>query len=1295
MAEPQKKPEEEDVFSEDYKVDVKDLSDREIRETSSFISNRVLSALLGGKQERELAQASLRLEFKGRTKMSEVENFIGRYDVARNFKKLKKSLKGNPYASAAFLEKLEGDPNWQNTLLAILEDNTFELLEINLDILPDLWNFLKIQWGQPTKIKLFLDARSHWQDNPNVFARLAEILSDRSDFFETYRNIPSSVEKGSAVILQGLDKYPSEPNRWKTLYDFVNLIRLTSCLEILLSDFDVDFLVDENCYQECNDFYEKNRGEQGALVAKLRFSYIKLRYPEYAELTEDERFFSRFTYYRNFLASVKHMLYVFKVYKEAGEDKETADQRVYALTSSRGFSHVKDPNDFEAAEPWVTAFHKPESMDTQEYERPMKAYIKLSKEDPTKAAHYLAVFVRLSKIWEGGGGALASIHKLYPFYEMDLEQLDICAAWAEGFNIHDDNDLKISESYIRIYKSDTAKAAEYRRLLYRSGHSNHLPRGHYTKLRRLHEVYGDDVVKLTVCSNWCDEVEVNSDGKESEKEAVQIFIALQEEGQEKYEKAWREFLTKLRELNGELGKENLKELAHSCLVSIPGQSNFPALLERTQLMLTCVKKTAALFSDAKQEACAKWLLDSVNFNTIVSDATDVDFVAQVLGRNGLNTQDILEGYAESLKANAITRKDRNLVLEFLQHFRVVSPAIISGYKTAKAGGSEVVYLAQLNSVTGKMTGAEKLTTAERNLPYYEDLIREVYKNNVGHWTDYENNKSCEDKEEDIAHYQYKPRYTIDLFSQSEIKVKPGEALDKTKTDQLVKSVMEVSAELGSKEYEPSEMKKMVERKVDERFDKVLKVGGREKPKLDTLGVEEKLCVIVLDAMYGDNKTDDKELKKLLISYEFAYFEDIRDYVQGTNDRVSRAPNKEYALLCELNTFFSDRIKEINKRIIQTGFKDPKVAQVVPIYFEQLSRSEMSRQRQSKVEGMQPAKLGLTGAFIKQITKTLEGKSGKKYTTEEVKKLIARYEKATGGLPENASSSTKQRTKAVYGQLRSQREKTRQLAEFVTGQDLDPRRIHLGEMNVAELMQAEQNISGGAYDPIQFEAYTVQRALNLFTEEKDFLASELDKFISETAVEEVKEEGEEGKEAKEKKAPIIRKREVLNAYFAKNKETANARMVGGVCVSGDNPKKVGKDCMWNMKNYFELVLEDPETHRCMGVVLLHAFEEDGKTLAASFNPSSTYLYKVDEAALFKGLLETLKDFAVENKFTRICSSQNKAIRTNRTGGIFERTMDEEISKVGKVYQFPEAKKFSYSPSYEIQAMDTLWEAKKAA
>lgn len=55
------------------------------------------------------------------------------------------------------------------------------------------------------------------------------------------------------------------------------------------------------------------------------------------------------------------------------------------------------------------------------------------------------------------------------------------------------------------------------------------------------------------------------------------------------------------------------------------------------------------------------------------------------------------------------------------------------------------------------------------------------------------------------------------------------------------------------------------------------------------------------------------------------------------------------------------------------------------------------------------------------------------------------------------------------------------------------------------------------------------------------------------------------------------------------------------------------------------------------------------------------------------------------------SQNRAIRTNRTGGEFEREMDQRVREVDEKFDFEEPKTFSYHPGYRIQEMDVVWKA----
>lgn len=115
--------------------------------------------------------------------------------------------------------------------------------------------------------------------------------------------------------------------------------------------------------------------------------------------------------------------------------------------------------------------------------------------------------------------------------------------------------------------------------------------------------------------------------------------------------------------------------------------------------------------------------------------------------------------------------------------------------------------------------------------------------------------------------------------------------------------------------------------------------------------------------------------------------------------------------------------------------------------------------------------------------------------------------------------------------------------------------------------------------------------------------------------------------------------------------------------------------------------------CQGVVLLHHYEHEGtRLLTASFNPSSTYLFKVNERDLFEGLTKQLEIFCEENEFDMIGVSINNAIRTNRTGSEFERAMDARIKETEKSFSLEFSQPFSYTPSYQQQHFDIIWQRK---
>ena len=111
-----------------------------------------------------------------------------------------------------------------------------------------------------------------------------------------------------------------------------------------------------------------------------------------------------------------------------------------------------------------------------------------------------------------------------------------------------------------------------------------------------------------------------------------------------------------------------------------------------------------------------------------------------------------------------------------------------------------------------------------------------------------------------------------------------------------------------------------------------------------------------------------------------------------------------------------------------------------------------------------------------------------------------------------------------------------------------------------------------------------------------------------------------------------------------------------------------------------------------MALLHHFttNEGKKALAVSLNPSSTYTYSVDEEALFKGIMASIEQFAHDNDFNMIVLSQNPTIRTNRTGGIFEKTINARIAQIDKQFKCSPLEQFSYNPPYQLEDMDIIWE-----
>ena len=101
---------------------------------------------------------------------------------------------------------------------------------------------------------------------------------------------------------------------------------------------------------------------------------------------------------------------------------------------------------------------------------------------------------------------------------------------------------------------------------------------------------------------------------------------------------------------------------------------------------------------------------------------------------------------------------------------------------------------------------------------------------------------------------------------------------------------------------------------------------------------------------------------MIINYEFT-FEDVTDYITGTSDRVSRASNSDYALLCEVGAFYSDRIKEVNRRLVKAAWDNPTIAAIMPNYFKKLALDTSTAQRKDLINRFQVGKLERLKALL--------------------------------------------------------------------------------------------------------------------------------------------------------------------------------------------------------------------------------------------------------------------------------------------------------------------------------------------
>lgn len=130
---------------------------------------------------------------------------------------------------------------------------------------------------------------------------------------------------------------------------------------------------------------------------------------------------------------------------------------------------------------------------------------------------------------------------------------------------------------------------------------------------------------------------------------------------------------------------------------------------------------------------------------------------------------------------------------------------------------------------------------------------------------------------------------------------------------------------------------------------------------------------------------------------------------------------------------------------------------------------------------------------------------------------------------------------------------------------------------------------------------------------------------------------------------------IKGYFAKNKESAHARMVADICLAQDPNMLTNKD-------YFEFVLMDPDRQKCVGTTMLMSMNEpDGKKyLLYCPNPSVGLVSEVSAKKLYQSMTDRIKEFAKDNGFNGVLVDKTHGKSTNRAG-LFQNSLDQSCLK----------------------------------
>ncbi|MBT6069310.1 hypothetical protein HOG48_06175 [Candidatus Peregrinibacteria bacterium] len=539
----------------------------------------------------------------------------------------------------------------------------------------------------------------------------------------------------------------------------------------------------------------------------------------------------------------------------------------------------------------------------------------------------------------------------------------------------------------------------------------------------------------------------------------------------------------------------------------------------------------------------------------------------------------------------------------------------------------------LEDLPGKARGLIGAGNIEalRDDPDYQYMVRCVFPK--GNYSNHKRNLECGDKSDHLNDYKYDEEgCTVQLSGLLGYRVVEGEEEDAELLSSYVGRMEAIRDFVQSRGPDNSELQRAFEKDVNTMFAEKVEPAFK---KIEGLNVKEKMICLFISEMtrtrrikielseigrelnaipskksgerteemeerarvlteraeeLNEASAVDTEILDLVAKYKYAYHDDLETYIAQSADGVKEykdETSRNYVLWKELSTIYGENVKHVlQNNIFQNLAGEKHYDQIVVAYGELFEGGdvEMRPGQKKAVENTygndrisDERRFGiLKKQVMRMLTLNLSFKDG-----EEKKAFVTEAEELLSPLEATFTDGT---------------------ASIDQFHEVLPKLLALRSRHLFRLSEKVEQ---------------------LFSLDINNIFQELAKY--EENVEVVHKETEVGGEKHKEVRKMVKKRNI-RARFMKTQETTNARMGAYLCIAGDTE-------MWDNKNYFELILEDEDTGKCVGVVMLLNIEaEDGKKyLWFGPNPFESFLDQVSGEKCYNFMYETVCEFAEENNY----------------------------------------------------------------